>query len=35
MEDGFKITVTDWGFATTEFVYQGTKYYAPSETIKR
>ncbi len=33
LEDGAQVTVTDWGFVTTEFVYQGTKYYAPSEAI--
>mgnify|MGYP006297327923 CR=1 FL=1 len=32
-EEGEKVSVTDWGFATTEFVYNGTKYYAPTEAV--
>ena len=32
-EEGEKVSVTDWGFATTEFVYKGNKYYAPTEAV--
>ena len=35
LEDGAEVTVTDWGIATTEFVYKGTKYYTPTEAINR
>jgi len=35
LKDGVEVTVTDWGFATTEFVYQGTKYYTPTEALNQ
>jgi len=33
LKDGLKVTVTSRGLLTTEFVYEGLKFYAPSEAV--